>query len=131
MISGRLLAAWFAVILWAGVIFFLSSISDPEFYLIQKKYPPDWFIHGVEYSLLGILLARALMPSVRGRGRLFAVTVTAGFLYGLTDEWHQYFVPGRTPSAGDLLIDIAAVFLGCWLVTVCRFLQLSDVSGKR
>lgn len=43
---------------------------------------------------------------------LFYLSFVLGFLYGFSDELHQYFVPGRNPSAADLLVDGLGVFLG-------------------
>jgi VanZ family protein len=33
------------------------------------------------------------------------------FLYAISDELHQSFVPGRTPSIGDVLIDGCGIIL--------------------
>ena len=38
------------------------------------------------------------------------------FLYAVTDEVHQYFVPGRGPSAKDVLIDSIGVMIGIALL---------------
>jgi VanZ family protein len=35
--------------------------------------------------------------------------------YGLFDEWHQSFVPGRFASLGDVGLNVAGVALGIWL----------------
>jgi VanZ family protein len=40
------------------------------------------------------------------------ITLIFGTLYGLTDEWHQSFVPERQASARDLAADAAGVFIG-------------------
>ena len=40
------------------------------------------------------------------------VLILLGALYGLTDEWHQSFVPGREVSALDWLADLCGVTLG-------------------
>lgn len=74
----------------------------------------DKVAHFVAYGLLGALLARA-----------FAGTVWAGYtrhtvrqawviatLYAVTDELHQAFVPGRTPSVGDWVADAMGAALG-------------------
>lgn len=114
--------AWIWVIIWASVIFFLSSVSNPQIYLIEQKFPPDWFIHGVEYGFLGILLAKALKFDVRGGClALMTVTVFLGLLYGFADEVHQYFVPGRTPDLKDFLTDAAALLIASWIVGCGKF----------
>ena len=44
------------------------------------------------------------------------VPLLIGFLYAVSDEIHQYFVPGRAMQARDVLIDTAGVLLGIWFV---------------
>lgn len=66
----------------------------------------DKIVHVALYVPFGLLLARAL-----GRGRaVLAVGVAVAF--GATDELHQAFVPGRTPSLADLLADAVGATLG-------------------
>lgn len=36
-------------------------------------------------------------------------------LYGVTDEWHQSFVPGRTPDALDVLVDAIGAASGLYV----------------
>jgi VanZ family protein len=36
-------------------------------------------------------------------------------LYGVFDEWHQSFVPGRYASLTDVALDVAGAVLGIWL----------------
>jgi VanZ family protein len=35
--------------------------------------------------------------------------------YGVFDEWHQSFVPGRYASLTDVTLDVAGAVLGIWL----------------
>ena len=39
--------------------------------------------------------------------------ITASF--GLLDEIHQHYVPGRTPDALDVAADLAGALIGIWL----------------
>jgi VanZ family protein len=39
-------------------------------------------------------------------------------LYGITDEIHQYYVPGRVASIGDIAADCIGAFLGSCLTAV-------------
>jgi VanZ family protein len=94
-------------ILWAAVIFVVSSIPGnklPKFaHLINDKV-----IHVSIFFLLGILVYRALEPKVRPEGfdwRRLAIAISAVILYGLSDEFHQGFVPGRTVDVLDALAD--------------------------
>ena len=73
------------------------------------------FIHQVEhflyYGLMALLLTHGL-----GR-RWFWIALLAVALIGAIDEWHQFFVPGRSSSAWDWLMDVmgagVAVYVYC------------------
>ncbi|HEX6718951.1 MAG TPA: VanZ family protein [Pyrinomonadaceae bacterium] len=60
--------------------------------------------HFTEYAILGFLAARAFRRSIQ---RWFWVSLGLIVVYALLDEYHQSFVPSRTPSLFDSLIDIA------------------------
>ena len=65
--------------------------------------------HLTEYAILGFLAARAFRTSARPAisGRWFLICVTLIVVYALVDEYHQSFVPSRTASIFDSLIDMA------------------------
>jgi VanZ family protein len=46
-------------------------------------------------------------------GQVWLVVILV-VLYGLLDEFHQYFVPGRTVDIYDALADAAGALLGAW-----------------
>lgn len=64
--------------------------------------------HLAEYALLGILAARAFRGSPRAvlRERWFLVSLALVVVYALVDEYHQAFVPSRTGTIYDSLIDM-------------------------
>ena len=65
--------------------------------------------HFTEYAILGFLAARAFRTSPRPaiRDRWFLISATIVVTYALIDEYHQTFVPSRTGSIYDSLIDMA------------------------
>ena len=70
--------------------------------------------HFCEYTVFGALLANALrchMPL----GRACVLAIVCGSLYGVTDEFHQLFVPGRMCDPLDWLVDTAGSGLGSGL----------------
>jgi len=83
--------------------------------------------HLAEYAILALLIFRALnhsktdLPSwswPRVGGTLLIV-----FLYASSDEFHQRFVPTRTPLFSDVLIDTAGGAIGllaAWIYHCCR-----------
>jgi VanZ family protein len=80
----------------------------------------DKTAHLVAYAVLGALVIRAV-SGARWAGCTpwaAAMAWTVATVYGLTDEWHQMFVPGRTPSVSDLVADAAGAALGVMAVVV-------------
>ncbi|MCU0578753.1 MAG: VanZ family protein [Desulfobacterota bacterium] len=106
-----LAAFLFPWLLWCALIFYLSAQSSfflqpPDFFSSDKVY------HFLGYTVLGYLtarVARAYRPRWSA-GRRLAGTVIFCLLYGLSDELHQWFIPGRWVSLGDVLADT----LGGW-----------------
>ncbi len=97
-------------------IFWLShqpavQMDLPNFFLADK------LAHAILYGILALSII--FVPSPRRRahaaGSLAAVAVVVSILYGIGDEFHQSFVPGRDPSVADLMADgcgaaVAALF---------------------
>jgi VanZ family protein len=136
------LKRWLPVLLWMGVIFFLSSRSNP-----YTNYTPNWVkdcvslmpktafwqdhcdteylgrvAHIGSYTLLSLLLFWALAGS-RWRNDLRKVYLGVfllGWGYGWSDETHQLFVPGRAFQIMDLALDLAGVTLAVLLIYLVR-----------
>ena len=92
--------------MYLAVIFAASSMSTlPE---VASEFP-DKLEHAGEYAVLGLLLARALggasWLSLTLRCAVGAVAIAA--VYGVFDEFHQLFVPGRDFDVRDMLADVA------------------------
>ena len=106
---------WFPVFAYSGIIFWVSSWQNLKAPL--ETYGFDKIVHGLEYLLFGLLLARALLHSYSrfNRSTLVTLVLVCSFLYGLSDEYHQSFVIGRTADAFDLLADTIGGFIGGWI----------------
>ena len=101
--------AWVPALLWAAVLFAVSSRSTLPGDLGGGI---DKLAHFGAYAVLGVLLARAAV----GSRWSIAWPVLIGLAYAASDEIHQYFVPGRSADAGDWLADALGVGAGCLLV---------------
>ena len=109
---GRAALIWLPPALYAGLIFWLSSQSLSA---VRLGFGTDWVAHAVLYAGLGYVLVNSLR--LAGRGGMSLVVVILCAAYGLSDEIHQSFVPGRTFE----FMDIAADALGGYLaVLFCR-----------
>ena len=114
---------WLPVALYMAFIFGLSSISQTP----DLPGGSDKGLHAVLYAGLGVLLVRALAGGIGERitiAMALAATVIAG-AYGVSDEFHQYFVPPRQVEALDVVADTtgaaaAAFALFGWSVSRAR-----------
>lgn len=97
---------WLPAAAWAAVIFGMSSIPGTN---VPGRF--SYLGHIVEYSVLGAALAWALAADRKGVG-VVALAVAIASAYGITDEFHQSFVPLRTPDPMDWLVDTAAATAG-------------------
>ncbi|HDL89965.1 MAG TPA: hypothetical protein ENG14_03580 [Thermodesulforhabdus norvegica] len=122
-----------ASFLYAALIFYLSSIpslanplSTPFFlYLHQKMIElgleflgipfylayryPDKFAHMMLYLGFGLILNLAMRSMAVRRPEILSILL--GSVYGVTDEYHQSFVPYRSASVTDLIADITGLVM--------------------
>lgn len=108
---------WAPALFWAGLLFLASSIpgsSLPSPGILHL----DKVAHAAAYALLAYLVARA-----RGTtdGRSLAIGAMLAALYGVSDEIHQRFTPGRDADALDAVANAvgAAAGVGGW--ALCRY----------
>lgn len=105
---------------WAALIFMLSSRPSTTFEKAESflDFVPaaDFFAHLVLYFVLAALVHSVLRIYLPRRNNLLMIdTVIFALLYGVSDEFHQSFVPGRTVSASDLLADVLGAVLAVTL----------------
>ncbi len=94
------------------LIWGLSSIPHP--FPLDRVPFRDKGAHFVEYGILAALMAHAIngtRPALRAWS-LFAIAWPATVFWGLLDEIHQAYVPGRLADATDLLADSLGGFVG-------------------
>ena len=107
MPASRLATTWLPVLLWAGLIFALSSIPSLDSGLGGWDLVLRKIAHAMEYALLAVLLVRALGQE--------GPAAAAAVAYAASDELHQHFVPGRHGALRDVAIDAAGAVAGILL----------------
>jgi len=147
------LKSWLAVFLWMMVIFTLYTDLGSAAHTAQFIDPfLRWMVPGIsparlehlhfiirkmghlsEYAILGILLWRAwsrtgVMVGQRSgwKTAIFALALAAGYAAG--DEFHQSFVPSRTASVQDVMIDACGALLGLLVFRACKLRRISTIS---
>jgi VanZ family protein len=126
---------WLPVLIWLGVIFLgstdmLSAEHTSRFLVPFLRWidPQISFAtlnaiqlgirklgHLTEYAILAMLLWRALRSGTRWQMKmsiLFLVAALASVIFAASDEFHQSFVPSRTASPNDVMIDICGALIG-------------------
>jgi VanZ family protein len=115
---GRL-SRWLPLLLYAAIITFFSSRSGtqlPRWDLMHH----DKVLHALEYAGFGLLLCRGFSAHA-------ASAIVAGGLFGVLDEFHQSFVPGRNGNdPGDMLADLVGATVGALV-----FVALSRILRQR
>lgn len=113
---------WVGLVVWSGVLFVTSATPSDD--LGWASFLPDYIWHGGAYALHGALARLALWrPGERLLSPRLFWAVLLSSLYGLSDEVHQSFIPGRDASVVDWTVDtigaaaggLFAVFLASWL----------------
>ncbi|HQZ39300.1 MAG TPA: VanZ family protein [Vicinamibacterales bacterium] len=104
------LGLWAPVAAYMALLFVLSAQpgdAGPGPFPVWLAEAPDWLQHGIAYAGLGLVTLRATAAG-RWRGVGCAALAAAWLIattYGALDEFHQSFVPGRTPDIRDLTAD--------------------------
>ncbi|GMV86101.1 MAG: hypothetical protein AMXMBFR80_19560 [Dehalococcoidia bacterium] len=112
----------FALLAWAALIFLLSSFPNPP-----GPRGPEWqsyAAHTAEYAVFAFLAAWLLAAAwpASPRWRLAPAAWVLTVLYGLSDELHQAFVPGRDASLVDVAFDALGAAVGAGLaIAALRF----------
>jgi hypothetical protein len=98
------------IVAYMAAIFYFSSMSNPPVPGIAIQLfssNTSTVLHFIEYSILSFMLGIALRHSKNAffsRNAYLLAIVIAG-LYGISDELHQLFVPGRYCTLSDALTD--------------------------
>lgn len=104
---------WLPLITWCAFIFIQSAFATPD--VVPHWRFMDKLLHTGGYALLGFLFCRALNRAPRLRDRacwLMVLGTLLTGLYGVSDEWHQSFVPARTADVLDVAADLAGGMIG-------------------
>ncbi len=115
---------FFPLAFYLVLIFYLSS--RPAFAIRHDKIG-----HTLEYAGLGFLIARLFVWRLRGAIRPMGIvlgSVLLGMIYGMTDEFHQSFVPGRESSGWDVMADAFGSLLGALSYVLYHYLKRTITS---
>lgn len=102
------------------------SFVDQLAFAIKVDHPIRKLAHFTEYFILAIFLVGAVDNSLRKRALRLLIPWAVAAFYAVTDEVHQFFIPGRNCNVGDVHIDSTGAFVGV-LISVL----IVDAVGRR
>jgi VanZ family protein len=126
------LSHWGPVLIYMAAIFYISSLHQPPL-------PPgvsDKPAHAFGYFGFGVVIARALSRGFPPRITLAQALIGLALasFYGITDEFHQRFVPGRSAEIADWYSDSigsALGLFGCWAWSIISRSRQSAVGSRQ
>lgn len=103
------------MLLWSATIFWLSSLHGMGGIPVFPH--SDKVLHAGAYGLMALLVCEFLYYKQWSFKTIAWFAWGYAALYGISDEFHQSFVPGRDPDIFDWLADITGAYLAVqiWL----------------
>ena len=130
--TSTLITHWLPLIIWLLVIFIVSSIHVSKFHILPfvsitlihieelLSYRQAAF-HAGEYFLLVILTYRLLRLKLnQPENFIYLLSFTTSIMYAISDEVHQYFVPGRFATLTDLIFDTSGIIIGLFCIYIYK-----------
>ena len=137
------LIKWLVLLLWMLVIFLFSSqphsgeatksiieniipniktnsLLDMINFIVRKS------AHVTEYFILALLTISLLKEYTKKERTILLSSIIFCFIYAMTDEYHQSFVPGRSSLFRDVLIDTS----GGILAIILNYIYMHKYSIK-
>jgi polysaccharide biosynthesis protein VpsQ len=114
LILGYMILIWFQSSHFNPEIIYYTGLTlDPRVILIAGLILES--LHLIEFGILYVLIVLFQLSFSNLNRRKEITAIILSFLYSLTDEIHQLFVPFRTSSIGDLIKNVIGIIL-MWLL---------------
>ncbi|ASW44293.1 VanZ family protein [Clostridium isatidis] len=142
MSKSKRIISWIFLLGWMVLIFYMSnqpadiSNSQSEFVIMIFNYIGielnDYFgelaslvvrkgAHFTEYLILFFFSYNLSKIYFEKRNKLYSIMFV--FLYAISDEFHQYFIPGREMKFLDVIIDTCGGIFGSILINIKNSLK--------
>lgn len=140
----KILSRWLPLLLWALLIFLISSIPEPTAMIASGLSSPSgaaaasriatidvlsFIVHFLLFLVLGFLMGRAFSGTQIIALPALLAAFELSFLYAILDEFHQTFVPGRGFDFVDILMDVFGILVGLVLLSLWQEKKFSQVDS--
>ena len=117
--------SWIITIFIAIIIFYVSSLTFAPGPLRGFPWKP------IAYHFYAFLFLAAFLLISLNRGKIenkkfIFIAIIIALVYGVSDEFHQLFVPGRACSFSDFLTDSAGILFASTLYLLLRFKKFKE-----
>ena len=93
--------------------------SQTKYKIVEKSQPIiRKGAHFSIYIVVGVLIMTFVSTYRISLWKKLLISSGIGFLYAISDEVHQMYVPGRTAKILDVGIDTAGVWFGIFIVLI-------------
>lgn len=102
------------------ITFFNDEIKLEDLNYIVETYQPivRKIAHFTLYTTGGVIIYNFINKFKINRSKKIIFSLLIGVLYAITDELHQYFVPGRSSKILDVIIDSSGIITGILLFII-------------
>lgn len=116
---------WLLLIGWMAMIFYLSSVPDLSFRGSLAAY--DFVLRKLSHMFVFGVLAFLWHTNIKS----YTWSGILAFLYAVSDEIHQQYVPTRRGAMTDVLIDTLGIIIALYLVrTLLHKLEEPDLENE-
>ena len=116
---------WLLLIGWMAMIFYLSSVPDLNFGQSLAAY--DFVLRKLAHMFVFGVLAFLWHTNIKS----YEWAGVLAFLYAISDEIHQHYVPTRRGAVTDVLIDTLGIIIALYLVrTLLHKLEEPDLEDE-
>ncbi|MAG02412.1 teicoplanin resistance protein VanZ [Candidatus Pacearchaeota archaeon] len=98
--------SWIITLVIASTIFYLSSKT---FEGTSKTGYLSIVYHFFAFFFLALFLLISSTKGNKNKRSILIISIILTILYGISDEFHQYFVPGRSSSLFDILTNSVGI----------------------
>ena len=121
-ITDRPVLVWGLLVGYCILVFIGSSISHMPRELAKV---PDYVLHSIEYFMMGLLANLAFRTRPLSFRIVMAAVIATLFCacYAVSDEFHQYFVAGRTADVRDVRSDVIGAAFAQVVILLLRGLR--------
>ena len=128
----EIVTRWLPLGIWVTIIFVFSQLPGSEASVVADSFDYRFMSPAVAYHI-GVYLVLSVMiwrlashcwPYARVL--LYLIVSSASIAYGVSDELHQMFVPGRSFQISDIVFNSVGVLIGTIMVAAIPIIRKKD-----